>query len=413
MKKFWIVFKYEFNRQVKNKIFVGITALFIVASVIGSFFIASKIDEISNAIDNPEDVVVEEVEASDIYVFAQGDMINFIKQLNDTKMYNVVFVDNEADLENIVIENDGTGLIVNSYTDITKIVSKTSMISDFGQIDQILNTMSQNQYLLDKGLSMEDVYGFHESRVNIEVVNVGVDGVVGYGFVYAYTMLLYMTVMLYGSVVSTSIITEKTSKAMELLITSANSTALVAGKVFAVGVSCIIQLASVIAAFVISLNVFVKSNILGELISMLGDNVVAMLALGLVLFIIGFFSILFLFAGFSSFGTKPEDANTLIMPLIVILVAVFMVNLMSIQGDILNTPVFRVLTYTPIVSPFLMFSRFALYGLSTVELIMGLIANILGGALLIWFAAKIYRAGTLHYGNSIKLLKVFKSIKSK
>lgn len=413
MKKFWIVFQYEFNRQVKNKIFLGITALFIVAAVFGSYLIAKQINDISDAIDNPEDVIVEEVEATDVYVFAEGEMINFIKQLNDTEMYNVILVDKAEELEDIVVENDATGLIVNSYNDITKIVSGTSIMSDFGQIDQILNTMSQNQYLLDKGLSIEDIDGFHQARANINVINVGVDGVIGYGFVYAYTMLLYMTVMLYGSVVSTSIITEKTSKAMELLITSANSTSLVAGKVFAVGVSCIIQLASVIAAFVISLNVFVTSNILAEVFAMLGDNVMAMLALGLILFIVGFFSILFLFAGFSSFGTKPEDANTLIMPLIVILVAVFMVNLMSVQGDILNTPLFKVLTYTPIVSPFLMFSRFALYGLTTVELIAGLIANILGGALLIWFAAKIYRAGTLHYGNSIKLTKVFRSVKNR
>lgn len=412
MKKFWTIFKYEFSRQVKNKVFISITAVFIFAAFVGGFFISSAINDFQNG-DTPSiDDVIQEMDSEKVYVYALPEYVEYISNLEATGLYELTFVDKEEDLEATVIENEAMGLIVKDYQNITKIVSGTSMMSNLGQIDAILNSFLQAKILGDEGLTPEQIQAYQQTTINVETINVGVDGMMGYAYVYGYTMILYMTVLIFGGIVSSSVITEKTSKAMELLITSAKASSLVAGKVFAIGLSCILQVVLVAISLFTSIKVFTHGETLNQLLSMFGGIPIDVILLALILFLFGFFSILFLFAGFSSFATKPEDANTVIAPLMIIIIIVFMVNISSMGSNLLDTTAFKVLSYVPILSPFLLFSRYALYGLSTLELVFGIIANVGGGALLILFAAKIYRAGTLHYGNSLKLSKIFKSLKN-
>lgn len=412
MKKFWIIFKYEFSRQVKNKVFIVITSLFIVAALVGGFIVSKGINDVIDGNLPSIDDVLSEEDNEKLYIYALPEYVEYISQIEASGMYELIFVETEEELEPTVIENESLGLIVKDYENITKIVSGTSLMSNFGQIDSILNAIYQNKLLTDVGLTPEQILNYQTAHVKVETVNVGIDGLVGYAYVYGYTMLLYMTVLIFGGIISSSVITEKTSKAMELLITSAKASSLVAGKVFAIGFSCILQMIAVISAFILSTTIFVGFDTVSNLLSMVGGIPVDLLLLALVLFIFGFFSILFLFAGFSSFATKPEDANTVIAPLMIIIIIVFMINISSMGSNLLDTTLFKGLSYVPILSPFLLFSRYALYGLSTIELLFGLFANIAGGALLILFAAKIYRAGTLHYGNSISFKKIFKSFKN-
>ena len=352
------------------------------------------------------------MDSEKVFVYAPPEYVEYISALESTGLYDLEFVDKEENLEATVIENEAIGLIVKDYENITKIVSGTSLMSNLGQIDGVLNAFYQAKVLSDQGLTPEQIMEYQQSSINVETINVGVDGMMGYAYVYGYTMILYMTVLIFGGIISSSVITEKTSKAMELLITSAKASSLVSGKVFAIGLSCILQVVLVALGLFTSIKTFTDAKILEQLFSMVGGIPLDIIALALVLFIFGFFSILFLFAGFSSFATKPEDANTVIAPLMIIIIIVFMVNISSMGSNLLDTPLFKVLSYVPILSPFLLFSRYALYGLSTLELVLGIIANIGGGALLILFAAKIYRAGTLHYGNSLKIRKIFKSLKN-
>ena len=410
MKKFWTIFSFEFQRQIKNKAFIIITAIFVVGSLVGGFFISRSLNEMFEEGMNP-DQIVENLDVEKLYVYTPEQFKAYISQLEALEVYDVEYV-SEDDLQQKVIDDDVIGLKVIDYGNITKVVSGTSIMSNFSQIDTILNTLYQNKLLTDAGLSNEQVMAYQQQAITIETLNVGVDGLMGYGYVYAYTMILFMTISIFGGIVSSSVITEKTSKAMEVLITSSKASSLVAGKVFAIGLSCILQLVLVITGLLTSVLLITDKLALEMIFASLGGIPLDVIALALVLFIFGFFSILFLFAGFSSFATKPEDANIVIAPLMLIIIFVYMINLSTMGTDILDTVLFKGLSYVPILSPFLMFSRYVLYGLSSLEIILGLITNILGAGLLILFAAKIYRAGTLHYGNGIKFSKIFKSIRN-
>ncbi len=419
MKKFFIIFKYEFMRQVKNKAFLVIMGIFLIVSLVGGYFVGNKLSEVDLSGGMDPGIVDGEVDENyepdllPLIIYVSPELKDYVAQVEAYEIFDFEYVDSVEEVSKIALEKDEVGLIVRDKNDFEKIIIGTSLLDDTSIIDNTFNDLYQTDLLLESGLTIDQINAYKQSYINVETTNLGEDGIIGYGYTYIYTMFLYMTVILFGGIVSSSVITEKTSKAMELLVTSSDATSLVAGKVFAIGLSCILLLGAVLSAFIGSTVLFSKGFPILEILNSFGGVPWDVIALSLFLFITGFFSILFLFAGFSSFASKPEDANVVITPLILIVVAVFSVNISSMSNDLLNTTLFKVLSYVPVLSPFFFFSRYVLYGLMTWEIVLGVILNLLGTYLLILFAAKIYRAGTLHYGNTVSFKRIYKSLRRK
>lgn len=419
MKKFFIIFKYEFMRQVKNKAFLVTMGIFLIVSLVGGYFVGNKLSEVDLSGGMDPGIVDGEVDENyepdllPLIIYVSPELKDYVAQVEAYEIFDFEYVDSVEEVSKIALEKDEVGLIVRDKNDFEKIIIGTSLLDDTSIIDNTFNDLYQTDLLLESGLTIDQINAYKQSYINVETTNLGEDGIIGYGYTYIYTMFLYMTVILFGGIVSSSVITEKTSKAMELLVTSSDATSLVAGKVFAIGLSCILLLGAVLSAFIGSTVLFSKGFPILEILNSFGGVPWDVIALSLFLFITGFFSILFLFAGFSSFASKPEDANVVITPLILIVVAVFFVNISSMSNDLLNTTLFKVLSYVPVLSPFFFFSRYVLYGLMTWEIVLGVILNLLGTYLLILFAAKIYRAGTLHYGNTVSFKRIYKSLRRK
>lgn len=419
MKKFFIIFKYEFMRQVKNKAFLVTMGIFLIVSLVGGYFVGNKLSEVDLSGGMDPGIVDGDVDENyepdllPLIIYVSPELKDYVAQVEAYEIFDFEYVDSVEEVSKIALEKDEVGLIVRDKNDFEKIIIGTSLLDDTSIIDNTFNDLYQTDLLLESGLTIDQINAYKQSYINVETTNLGEDGIIGYGYTYIYTMFLYMTVILFGGIVSSSVITEKTSKAMELLVTSSDATSLVAGKVFAIGLSCILLLGAVLSAFIGSTVLFSKGFPILEILNSFGGVPWDVIALSLFLFITGFFSILFLFAGFSSFASKPEDANVVITPLILIVVAVFFVNISSMSNDLLNTTLFKVLSYVPVLSPFFFFSRYVLYGLMTWEIVLGVILNLLGTYLLILFAAKIYRAGTLHYGNTVSFKRIYKSLRRK
>lgn len=419
MKKFFIIFKYEFMRQVKNKAFLVTMGIFLIVSLVGGYFVGNKLSEVDLSGGMDPGIVDGEVDENyepdllPLIIYVSPELKDYVAQVEAYEIFDFEYVDSVEEVSKIALEKDEVGLIVRDKNDFEKIIIGTSLLDDTSIIDNTFNDLYQTDLLLESGLTIDQINAYKQSYINVETTNLGEDGIIGYGYTYIYTMFLYMTVILFGGIVSSSVITEKTSKAMELLVTSSDATSLVAGKVFAIGLSCILLLGAVLSAFIGSTVLFSKGFPILEILNSFGGVPWDVIALSLFLFITGFFSILFLSAGFSSFASKPEDANVVITPLILIVVAVFFVNISSMSNDLLNTTLFKVLSYVPVLSPFFFFSRYVLYGLMTWEIVLGVILNLLGTYLLILFAAKIYRAGTLHYGNTVSFKRIYKSLRRK
>ncbi|MDR1816357.1 MAG: ABC transporter permease [Clostridiales Family XIII bacterium] len=246
------------------------------------------------------------------------------------------------------------------------------------------------------------------------VVAIGGDAESNYWVGYLIMMLLFYMIMMYGQFVSTSVVTEKTSKAMELLITAARPIDLMVGKVVGVGLAGLTQFAALVcaAAVGIALNMpywkrsgsvfydlFASSNLSGGLVAFL-----------LVFFFLGFFLYAFFLAALSSTVSRQEEAATIITLPMLLLSAALGLGFLTLLG-ILPKAVAAVVSYVPFFTPWVMISRFTVGDATPLGAAIGAVVLAAGMALIAWLAAKIYRVGVMMYGTRPSLKQIFKLLK--
>jgi ABC-2 type transport system permease protein len=223
---------------------------------------------------------------------------------------------------------------------------------------------------------------------------------------------LYMVIIFYGQMVATNVANEKSSRAMELLITSAKPTSMMFGKVIA---SCIAGLLQLVAIFGTSFVCFNLNKTYWDengVMSSIFDMPLSLLIYMLVFFVLGFVIYAFLFGAVGSTVSKLEDINTAVQPITILFVVAFMVVVISLASNKVDTPLMIVCSYIPFTSPMAMFTRIAMSTVPWYEIVVSiaiLIASVIGVGVL---AAKIYRVGVLLYGTKPKLGALVKAIKN-
>jgi ABC-2 type transport system permease protein len=221
---------------------------------------------------------------------------------------------------------------------------------------------------------------------------------------------LYMVILLYGQMVATNVASEKSSRAMELLITSAKPTSMMFGKVIA---SCLAGLSQLIAIFGSSL-VFYALNKDYWADNMIMDSIFnippELLVYMLVYFILGFLLYAFLFGAVGSTVSKMEDISTSISPINFLFVAGFLVAITGMTSGDTASPLMVFCSYFPFTASSVMFTRIAMSTVPLYEVILSM-AILAGSTVGIGvIAAKIYRLGVLMYGKPPKITSLVKMI---
>ena len=232
---------------------------------------------------------------------------------------------------------------------------------------------------------------------------------------YILIMFLMYTIVGYSNFVSSSVITEKTSKAMELLITAVKPIPLMVGKVVGVGCAALTQVAIIIAAFAVGIAINLPYWIQtdnGLLGIVFGGNVEASIAwIVIIYFMLGFFLYAFIMAAFASTVTKPEEAATVItLPMILIMVAL-MTGFMTLSG-VLSKAVTEVLSYIPFFTPITMIARYTVGDAGTGELILGALIVLASIIVIAILAAKIFRMGVMLYGVKATPKQLIKALRN-
>ena len=252
------------------------------------------------------------------------------------------------------------------------------------------------------------------------------------------SLLLFMMIFIYGSMVAQSIATEKTSRVMELLLTSVRPLAIVIGKVLAMGLVSFMQAAIIGIVSVISFAVTAPFGIGGEVMEIMKSPELQAVAanaelaeavtntlshwtpLSFILiflcFILGFLFYALIAALVGASISRMEDLQQAMQPysLLGILgfyLAYFPVifNMESIEtGAATINPVQLVSYYLPVSSPFALPSALLL---GTISPLGGVIAVLILAAFVVLIAivvSKVYEAIILHNGNRIKLGDIIK-----
>ena len=217
-----------------------------------------------------------------------------------------------------------------------------------------------------------------------------------------FIVLMFISVLIYGMWVATGVATEKSSRVMELMISAASPRQLVLGKVLGIGGAGLTQYVAIAipALGVLAFQERIAVAVLGP--AGLAGTPIAGLTPGLLLaygafFLIGFTLYAFVYAAVGSFVSRPDDLQTLSLPLSLLAMTGYLAALPILLGGGAG-PITRLLSYTPPFSPFAMLARLMVGRVDPWEVALSvalLAVAIVGIAIL---AIRIYAAGVLLYG---------------
>ena len=402
MKQFFNVLTFELNNYFKNKAYLLSTVLISAFLVIGLSI--PKFFNTDNLFDGDNDT------KNSIVLYDKNNTLDSIDKL--TPYFGdveIVTVSSESDAKDKVNNGDiKSGFIINSFTDYTYLVCNSDFKDTNQKIyEQAISKLFREDYLTSKGLNAEEMESLFNMRINSNVEILGKDSVSNFAYTYGLIFIIYFVVIAYGQLIATSITSEKSNRAIEVLVTSTNTNSLIFGKVIAGAIASLIQVGLILSSGLISykVNSSAWDNKLDMIFNIPSEVLICFTLFG----IIGFLFYSFIFGTLGALVSKTEDISKSVMPITMIFVAVFMLVMFNLTNP--DGTVIKVLSYVPFSSLIAMFTRSAMGTVTVPEISLSL-AILVGSTILVGLlASKIYKRATLMYGNPIKLTKALKWIR--
>ena len=409
MKQFGKILKFELMGYLKNKMFVGIT-IFLVAAIAVVMFIPNIIalfesdDDLSVTTDLPEMLIYSE--DTDLSALALEYFSNAFPDYDVT-----VATGTEDDIKNAITSGSAEcAFVMNSPSSYTYYVNNLSMYDMNTSIaESVLAEVCRTVAMLENGLSPEQIVDIMSVNIESETVTLGKNQTENFFYTYIMIFALYMVILLYGQMVATNVATEKSSRAMELLVTSAKPTSMMFGKVLASCIAGFVQLILVFGSAILFYNIN-EENLQNPLVASIFDIPPELFAYMIVFFILGFLIYAFMFGAVGSTASKLEDINTSVMPITFLFIIAFMVVMMSMTSGSVDNTAMLVCSYIPFTSPMAMFTRIAMSTVAWYEIVISIVILIGSTVGVGFFAAKIYRMGVLLYGTPPKIGTILKMV---
>ncbi|MBR3294372.1 MAG: ABC transporter permease [Oscillospiraceae bacterium] len=408
MKQFFTIFRFELGNYLKNKVFIGITlaVMLILAALLSyprlSALLTSEGDE---AADKQEQMLLlagEEEQALLLPAFAAAFPGYELSAAQSEEEIREKVAGGEADC---AFSFDG----LRSFTYYVDNLSMTDEVAPTAQA--LLRQLYQAQVMLENGMTPAQVDEAMNAEIDFQVETLGKNQTLSFLYTYLMVMVLYMMIMLYGVMVCNSVASEKSSRAMELLVTSAKPTAMMFGKVLAACLAGLLQfglmIGTAILAFRLNRDYLDESGILAAMFDIPTGVLVHML----VFIVLGFLLYAFLYGAIGSMAMRREDTNTTVMPLMFLLMFSLFTVIFSMTSGKMDGLLIKICSFVPFTAPMAMFARAAMSTVPVWELALSialLLLAMVGAGIL---GAKIYRVGVLLYGTPPKLSAILKALK--
>ena len=410
MKQFGKILKFELKGYMRNKVFVGITIFLVVAIAVVMF-----IPNIIAAFESDDEGNATPTDLPTMLVYAEDENLSaIVKEYfgNAFVDYNVKVAEGSVDdLKNDIISgNAECAFVMNSASSYTYYVNNLSM---YDMNTEVANTVLQEVYrinaMVQNGLTPEQAGEIMSVQIESGTETLGKDQMQNFFYTYIMIFALYMVILLYGQMVATNVATEKSSRAMEVLVTSAKPTSMMFGKVLASCIAGFSQLVLVFGTAILLYNVN-KEALSNPLIASIFDIPIELFIYLIVFFVLGFLIYAFMFGAIGSTASKLEDINTSVMPITFLFIIAFMVVMFSMSSGSVDNTAMLVCSYIPFTSPMAMFTRICMSTVAWYEIAIS-IAILVGSTIGIGIlSAKIYRVGVLLYGMPPKFSTIMKTV---
>jgi ABC-2 type transport system permease protein len=213
------------------------------------------------------------------------------------------------------------------------------------------------------------------------------------------TGVLLLCISLFGQMVLTGVLEEKSSRVVEVLLARIPARALLAGKIAGIGLLGLAQIAVTALAALVAVTAVGTIDIL----AIQGG----VLAWAVVWFVLGYALYATVFGALGSLGSRAEDAQSVAGPALVVLMAAFFASFLMITQPV--SAAAKAISYFPLTAPFAMPGRIAMGATAWWEPVLAValaLATIIG---LVRLAGRLYTNAILHSGPALSLKDAWRS----
>jgi ABC-2 type transport system permease protein len=433
MSKLALIVKREFIAKVRNKSFIVMTflspLLFVGIGLFVGYLSNMKSDLKTIAIHDETGRFVNEFKSDKEYKYLNLSKVD-VKVLRDSVLNEsyeglLVIPNNSQNdsLQNQVqfISNDSPSIVY--ISELEDVITKKMTAENFQRVG--LDTLKINKAKADVSIQLNKASG-ETALKGLNEIKIFIGGAFGY--------LIMMFIIIYGNMVMRSVIEEKTSRIIEVIISSVKPFQLMMGKIIGTSLAGILQfliwaILGLAAMFVMT-SVFgaqmgastdaqaqalqvAQNQMGGELQLYLNEILNLPIATILVSFIIYFIGGYFLYSSFyAAIGAAVDnetDSQQFLMPIIMPLILGVYIGFFAVVNDPHGT-VATVFSMVPLTSPIVMMMRIP-FGVPLLQIMLSI--TILFGTFfgVVWFASKIYRVGILMYGKKPTWKELYKWLK--
>jgi ABC-2 type transport system permease protein len=430
----WIIIKREYLERVRQRSFLVLTLL-LPAIMVGAFLIPAKLSSMKS--DKTQRLVVVtstpqfgEIVRQQLMAGKKGDEEKAVADNNRDKdadsddkpsrNYAIEVDANASETERTALRNRATAGDIDGYLWLSDDAVAARKVNYYGRessgfMEKSWLSDQLDHAILLQELSQRGVAGAQAEAllkpVKLENVRLEAgretksDDKGMFYAIFAMVMLLYTAVIFYGVSVMRAVLEEKNSRVMEVMLSSATSTELMAGKLIGVGAVGLTQIGIwIVMAAVYAFPALAASVSVGEI--RIPPLTLAAFAL---FFVLGYLLFSTVYAAIGAVITSEQEGQQLqfiiILPLII---SVFM------MGPVMRAPDSQVAVWTsmvPFFSPVLMYLRIAVQPPPVWQIALSLFLLVATIAGLLILCARIYRIGILMYGKRPTLPEIIKWLK--
>lgn len=412
-----VLVKRDFQSRVTGTAYV-ITTVIGVLVFVGLSFIPPLMDHFAHSF-TPKNI--------DLLVFEQPTATSVVPyllqvggELGDVRVRAVQGID-EREAYRMVLDQDLTGLLLIDGPLYTLATTDGSNMALNTQIEGLVNQALTRANAERLGLSGEDMATLFQ-RVDLRVREIGPQGEDGaeidsvaytQAMILAYFLLfmIYMALIMYGNMVASGVAEEKSSRIMEVMVSTVKPLELMFGKIIGVGALGLLQIAIWTGTGLI-MTTMGKTGLLGGMLG--ATDPLSTIPLSTVLwfglyFLLGYFFYASIFAAGGALVSRVEEVSQVVTIIMMLIIVGFFASYVSFTNP--NSSFAVATSLIPFTSPMVMFARIVLATpplSQVVASIIILVASVIVGA---WVSSKIYRIGILLYGKRPSVRQVIRLLK--
>ena len=208
-------------------------------------------------------------------------------------------------------------------------------------------------------------------------------------------ILVYIAIMVYGQMVAQGVVEEKSSRIVEILLTTIRPWQLMAGKVLGIGLVGLAQISAVLVAGIATgyaTDSFTFPSVLAGSAALWA----------VVWFLLGYLVYALVFAALGALVSRQEDVGGVTAPAVMLIILPYVAGISILPADPDNE-VLALLSLFPLFAPMLMPMRSALGVAPPWQVGVAIALTLLLIVVLVWLAGRIYGNAVLRMGGRVKI----------